>query len=511
MAYYQLDPMIASLFHNDTDVQTTILFPNSGGSYVYKGYISQGDAIRNSQWYEKILYGKGQTVWVGLIPNPDQLSTNEKAFAVGRVIKDTAFRKNLEDIGVVVILLNENIFSSIYQDVEVGPYDMIAVMDEYGRLISQEKGGGIKDIWQHSFIDKILNQNQGYFRQKIDKEDIMITYSTSSVTGWKTIRMIPYRCYMNEIRDIGWMTLTLLIICLIGIYGISFLIARRISEPIRALSVAMRQVGDKNFQVSVPVCSNDEIGMISAGFNHMVIKLKNLFNRIVQEEQQKRKAQIRVLQYQINPHFLYNALVSIRMVAMMHHDHEVADMVLALNRLLRNTISKAGHMITVAEEIDNLKDYFTLQQVRYKNRILVEYRIEDTILSYRIPWMLLQPLAENAISHGLNDKLNGGDNDARIIIRGTVKGNYLLLEIEDNGRGIPEDYIRKIFDGKAEKYEDSGTHIGIKNTHDRIQLEFGNDYGISINSILGEYTRVTVRLPVISGSDKENDQCVVGG
>lgn len=507
MAYYELDPMIASLFYNDTDMQAAIIFSNMGGSYVYKGYISQGDVLRNSQWYKEIMDGRGKTVWVGLITNPNQLSANKEAFAVGRVIRDTAFRRNMKDLGLVVLLLNENIFSSIYKDVELGPYDVIIVVDEQGRLISQERGEKIEDIWQFSFVNKILSQSQGYFRQRVGKEDMMIAYSTSSVTGWKTIRITPYRYYMNEIRDIGWITLILLIGCLIGIYGISFLIARKISEPIKALSAAMEQVGEKNFEVSVPVCSNDEIGMISAGFNRMVINLKNSFNRIVQEERQKRKAQIRALQYQINPHFLYNVLASIRMVAMLHQDGEVADMILTLNRLLRNTISRAGHMITVSEEINNLKDYITLQQIRYKNRISIDYIVDDTILCYKIPGMLLQPLIENAISHGLNDKLNKSE-DARIIIRGATNGTDLFLEVEDNGRGIHKNYIQKIFDERMEKNEGSETHIGIKNTHERIQLEFGSAYGISIDSVLGEYTRVTVKLPIIDGGNVENDQYI---
>lgn len=510
MAYYELDPMIGSLFYKDMDVQAAALFSNVGGNYIYKGYISQDEDIRSYEWYQMIEENKGQTLWVGLIPNPNQLSNDKNVFAVGRVIKDIAFRRTMGGIGIGVVFLNQNIFSDIYGDVKVGANDVIVLIDAQGKIVSQERDGNIEDIWHHALTDEILTKDQGYFRKKIDKKDMMITYSTSPVTGWKTIRMIPYRYYINEIRDIGWITFALLIISLMAIYLISYLIARRISQPIRNLSYAMGRVSQEDFHVSVPVLSNDEVGLISDGFNHMVENLRNQFNRVIQEERQKRQAQIRALQYQINPHFLYNTLASIRMVAMMHHDDEVAHMILVLNRLLRKTISKAGHMITVAEEFDNLKDYFTLQQVRYKNRLIIEYEVEEEVLSCKVPGMLLQPLAENAIIHGLSDKLNQGKSDAKIIIKGALNGEALLLEIEDNGRGIPESYIDELTRGEEDRIKEKGIQIGIKNTHDRIRLEFGNEYGITLKSDPDKYTRITVKLPAIIGGDEKNDQHIIG-
>ena len=227
-----------------------------------------------------------------------------------------------------------------------------------------------------------------------------------------------------------------------------------------------------------------------------------LFDKVVEEEKQKREAEILVLQYQINPHFLFNTFNSISAIAEQHNVAAISQIIRSLSNLLRTVLKKSGQLITVDEEVNMAKEYISIQQVRYKDRIQVEYNIDSTLLQCRMPCMLLQPLIENAITHGLSRKLNMNDNNAFIRIN-IFKNNQddLYIEIWDNGRGMPLEDIQNLLnlDIVDKSYQRKSAHIGIVNTNNRIQYLFGETYGLNIASIPCEYLSVIIHLPILQG------------
>lgn len=499
----EVDRLFESVFFMEDDIESVILLSNTGYGYSYKGYVPDWQQLKENEWFKAIVEGNGENVWVGRVQNPNTMSSFDRAFLMGRVIRDISYKKDFENKGVFLLVMKENIFQDIYQNLAETPYVSTVITDGEGKIISQNKEGTFQDLTQYPFSQRILKENKGYFRDRIENEEMMITFYTSPVTGWKVVQVTPYDYFVQEIRSIRWMTLGISAICLLVILSLSMVSARTISKPIKQLMLAMRKVGEKDFDVSVPVDTRDEIGMICSGFNTMVGDLKALFAAVVEEEKQKRKAQIKSLQYQINPHFLYNTLSSIRFTASLQKADNVAEMIMVLSRLLRNTINKADLLIPVVEEISNLKDYIYIQQIRYKNRIQVEYAIEEAIEKVKVPGMLLQPLLENSISHGLSERLNREECSALIRVNGFKKDEKICFEVWDNGVGMTEEQIKRVFDSQYEKEEIPRVHVGIKNIHDRIRYQYGPEYGIQIRSVPEEFSLIEISLPELGGTNNE--------
>lgn len=233
-------------------------------------------------------------------------------------------------------------------------------------------------------------------------------------------------------------------------------------------------------------------------FGHQALarQVDRLLREAVTNVEEKRKAQLQALQFQINPHFLYNTIGSVRLLALKNGDEDVAQSLRVLGRLLRNTTSNTDQLVTVEEEVGNLEDYLRLLQVRYKNRIKVSLQIDDRVRPALIPLMLLQPLVENSVLHGLNNRLNRDDGDGSLIIRGAATGGILQFDVTDNGEGMTEAQIREAMACPSLSVAKRG-HIGIRNIHDRIVYNFGTEFGLTIQSKMGRYTKVTLRLPIV--------------
>ena len=502
MAYYRLDPMITSLFFNDSDVRCASIFSQSGGVYMYKGYLQNEALLRQTDWYGRILAGDGRITWLGPIDNPDALNRDKKVFAVGRLVRDTSFSKSSSQLGVAVLLLDEDFLSGNLADQNGGQGASVIVADGSGRLMLAAPGARQAALQDYAFGPEVMASATGSLHQAVDGADVLVTYTSIPSTGWKVVRMIPYDSLTQEVRSIGWITSLLAFACLAAVWLLAFAQAGHISVPLKNLAGAMKRVGDKDFHVSVPVQTRDEVGLICSGFNTMVEEIQQLFNTVIEEEKEKRESNLRSLQYQINPHFLYNTLSSVRFLALSEKCDTVADMIMVLGRLLRNTINKVGKLVTVTEEIGNLKDYIRLQQVRYKGRLNVEYDLKEAVLQCCMPGMLLQPLVENSIEHGLSHALTHYSHECSIRIAASAESGELRFEIWDNGQGMSEKQILDVFSGVPGSGSGDTVHIGVKNIHDRLQFQFGAQYGVTIESSQGQYTRMRLNLPLIAASEE---------
>ncbi|UKS29485.1 histidine kinase [Paenibacillus sp. HWE-109] len=263
----------------------------------------------------------------------------------------------------------------------------------------------------------------------------------------------------------------------------------------------MKKVGETKINIEVVKKPKNEIGEIISGFNQMIKRIDDLFTLMIEIERKKRKSEIDMLKYQINPHFLYNTINSIRFSAMKHKDEITTNMLITLSRLLRNTLSHKSNLIQLKKEMQTIRDYIILQQLRYDNKLNVEYNIEGKTQHLYVPYMILQPIIENSIMHGLNLKLNSG-GFANIILNSYLDDNNThIISIYDNGGGIASPIMENIMEHHSNIVSDS-TQIGLYNIHKRIRLQYGEPYGIEIQSVVGEYTNVKFILPVIRNMEE---------
>jgi two-component system sensor histidine kinase YesM len=267
-------------------------------------------------------------------------------------------------------------------------------------------------------------------------------------------------------------------------------ISSKISQPIKQLEKSMKKVQEGNFYIYVDAEGEDEVVKLSQTFNLMLSKVRSLMDQILVEQEAKRKSELNVLQSQINPHFLYNTLDSIVWMAENGNSHEVITMVTSLARLFRISLSKGKNIISVEQEIEHARSYLTIQKIRFKNKFTYEIEMQPEVKNLKTIKLILQPLIENSIYHGIEYMQDEG----HIKIKASMVDGKLLYEILDNGLGIEPEKLIHLLKYEIDTKGEAG--IGVKNVQKRIQLTYGKDYGLQIESELEEGTSVKIWLPL---------------
>lgn len=307
-------------------------------------------------------------------------------------------------------------------------------------------------------------------------------------------------------------TLLILGICLfivsLGIL-LMFLLNRIIMEPIHKLSGKISKISDGDFSRDMAIEWNHELGQVGSGINSMSENILTLLNKRVSDEKQKKDLEYQILQSQINPHFLYNTLNSIKWMATIQNATGIADMTTALARLLKNVSKGTASLIPLKEELDLVKDYFLIQQYRYGGSVSIEYNIEsDSLYECMIHRFSLQPIIENALFHGIEPAKTAGRITVSAQTEELSTQKILKIDITDNGIGMSQEMIEQVLssdiDGgsKTEFFR----HVGINNVNKRIQYDFGPEYGITITSEPGEFTTMTIRIPYVLHSENQSTE-----
>lgn len=344
---------------------------------------------------------------------------------------------------------------------------------------------------------KLRLKNGSYTLKDHGRNYIVIQRAFNKV-NWKTILYLPPGQVSLEASLLLKNLLLIVAVLIVLVVIVSTIISNRISKPIQELIKQMEQVEKGFFDSVVATESSDEIGLLRDRFNQMSAELKNLVNQIYHEERLKTEAELSALQAQINPHFLYNTLNSLRWIATIQKADKIVQMVEALIYMLRFTTSKVGDQVSIAAEIENVRNYITIQQVRYYNKLAVEYDIEAGIEDYQILKFTIQPIVENAIFHGLAEKEEGGCINISI---GSQNGD-ILITVADNGTGMDETTIADLQRDILFK-EGKFNSIGISNVNARLKMYFGEEYGISFQSSLGEGAVFSILIPKLRGNTSD--------
>lgn len=289
------------------------------------------------------------------------------------------------------------------------------------------------------------------------------------------------------------------IVILLLISFLSYVIPLSITHPIIRLSEVTDQVAKGDLTVRADIKTGAEVGMLGNSLNTMIDKINELLEQVKTEQIRLRKAEFELLQSQINPHFLYNTLDAIIWLAEAGEQKKVVNMVGSLSEFFRTSLNEGKDIITIKEELQHVRSYLEIQQVRYQDILQYEIDVPKELFRYLIPKITIQPLVENALYHGIKNKRGLG----RIVIKGKREEDFFLLQIEDDGIGITKERLQQVRDGIQKKMLTGKDFYGLYNVNERIRLNFGEDYGITIESVYGEGTIVSIRLPYMEVQDSE--------
>ena len=279
-------------------------------------------------------------------------------------------------------------------------------------------------------------------------------------------------------------------------------IVKRMLRQFYAILESMKRVREGDLSVRIEGESSDEMGVLGSSLNDMLDKIENLMKENIDREVLAKNSEIRALQNQINAHFIYNVLESIKMMAEIEEKYDISDAITSLGKLLRYSMRWVSGNVTVGEELDYIQDYMALINLRYDYPIHLGVNIAPELMNLQIPKMSLQPLVENAILHGIEPL----GVESTLYIKGSIEGDDCIIEVSDSGRGMSEEEVailRKRIESALEVNGGKGNGIGLKNVHDRIVMAFGKGYGLSMYSKQGLYTKAVVRIPA-KKSDRNN-------
>ncbi|MCM3694670.1 sensor histidine kinase [Neobacillus niacini] len=366
----------------------------------------------------------------------------------------------------------------------------VLVMDQSGTILSSNRNEfiGKKEPELLKYATKLEEQQIDYMDADFKGKDHLIMVEYLPTFDLYLVNLIDKKAAFANIID----KKSIVLICILFIFLAIIIVFFASRGLTNSLSNLVKQIGNtpkNDFDHYIPVTGTYETRQIGLAFNSMLDELHEYVNKLVLVQKQKRNAELAALQQQINPHFLYNTLTSIKFMVQQGGKEEAAETVNALISLLQNTIGNISETITVRQEIDNLKSYVLINQKRYGERIRVNYFIEPECFEIQIPKLILQPFIENSFFHGFNKK-NGGTINVLV----WKEGATLICEVLDNGDGMEASADNKLPITKRKQAMFSG--IGVRNVDERIQLIYGEAYGVTISSKIGEGTKVRISLPV---------------
>ena len=393
--------------------------------------------------------------------------------------------EQLTQTGLIVIGIKEEEISRLYANLNTTLNSFFAIYDDRGKIISTNKNDpdDLEELYASTKDGADWNRIiSGY----------NVTVSKSQYTGWTILQGTPNSEMMSTINKTTYIIAGILLIAIAILLAILRIFTTTMVKPIKQMMGEMDKVKKEDFNVHADENRGDEFGELAIDFNLMVGKIKKLIEEDYKKRLVLQEAEFKYLRAQINPHFIYNTLDSINWMAMQSGQKQISKVSVALGRLLRRSISTKQDAITLGDEIESVKDYITIQKMRYGERLSFEINVDSKYMDCIIPRSSLQPIVENALVHGIEKQSGPG------VIRVTAseQENTLLLCVEDNGVGMTQERIRQALAGDIKEKTDAHTGVGIKNVYKRIQLLFGESYGIHVESTLGEGTAIFLHLPL---------------
>ena len=446
--------------------------------------------IHSQEWYTNALEGR-ESVYL-TSSHVQHIISGERPWVItlSRGIRNKEMGTGQEKEGVFFIDLNYSAISELCDQSMVGNQGYAFIVDADGNIVYHPQQQQLYNELQTENIDLVMNAGSDIVTWGDGINKKMYSISRSEKTGWTVVDCVRVEELLRRSNEAQ----SIYVLVAMGLMAVALFfsrfVAKSITLPIQRLCDSMERVQEGDFSVSdIVVDSENEIGSLTKSFNVMTQRIHELMAQNIREQEAKRKSELKALQSQINPHFLYNTLDSIIWMAEGKKNEEVVLMTASLARLLRQSISNEDELVSIGQEIEYARGYLTIQKMRYKDKLEFRIEVEPSILNIRLINLVLQPVIENAIYHGLKYKESRG----LLLVKGFMKNGNAVLQVIDDGVGMDQETLDHIYERHKVDYHSNG--VGIYNVQKRLQLYYGNEYGIVYESKPGEGTTATITIP----------------
>jgi two-component system sensor histidine kinase YesM len=430
--------------------------------------------VSRTEWFHTVDAEKGKGVWL----NSDdiRLTRSPNLLLYGKRLNNL---DTLEPIGILIISIDENVFEEMFRDIRK-PQNGNFVILAQNKIVYDSQTVDISSIPQRDMAMLYNLPEKGTRIEMIKGEKYIVTFDTNPGTEWKVVSMIPYSSVNGEIVFIRNLTITLSALTfLLAAYG-SFLISNKITKQLSLLTTIARKVAKRDEIDGILFKENDEIGKIGNQFLRIFRTNTELTDKLYEAKLKEKEAELHALQSHINPHFLYNTLNSIFLMAEKIGAKNISKMVMSLSNIFKLSLNNGQYITTVANEMEQIRNYLEIQNIRYRDKFEVAIEMDPGILNERMLKLLIQPIVENAIYHGMELKEEKGF----ISISGRREGKALVFEVKDDGVG---------FDPETAK---AGGYA-LQNIRERIALQYGSEYAMHVESKPGAGTKVTLVIGIM--------------
>lgn len=477
-----------------SDIKNIGLVCDEGNSLFNTGYQTENPDLDLStqEWYKKAVESRGESILTS--SHVQHVIEGERPWVITMSRGIANLVGSRASKGAVFIDLNYSAISELCDQNSIGDKGYVFIVDQDGNIVYHPQQQQLYNELQTENIDAVMNAKTDTVTVGKGEHEKIYTISRSEKTGWTVVGCMNVAELLKGSRQAQ----RVYVVCAAGLIVLALilsrLLARNITYPIQRLRDSMKKVQTGEFPtIDLEVSSENEIGSLTKSFNVMTHRIQELMAQNIHEQEQKRKSELKALQSQINPHFLYNTLDSIIWMAEGKKNEEVVLMTASLARLLRQSISNEDELVSIGQEAEYARSYLTIQKMRYKDKLEFQIDISPAIFGVKIIKLVLQPIIENAIYHGLKYK----DSKGFLIVRGYQEGEKAVLEVEDNGVGMDEETLSHIFEKHKVNYHSNG--VGVYNVQKRLKLYYGEEYGIVYKSKKNEGTRAVITIPVETG------------
>ncbi len=409
---------------------------------------------------------------------------SEKVISISKYVSYISGKSTAN--GVLLIELNNETLTDLAKKTNLGESGHVLILNDQGELVYSSESGEARMTALSTPIAR--DMYLGSRKASLDNINMFISVNTLIQTRWRIVTVSN----INEIRNAMTRLTGILILIFLVVVAVSAIVAGiisfRVSHPINQLKTAMLKIEKGDFSQPLTVSGQIEVVTLAHSFNSMIIKIQDLMSNQVSQQREKRKMELHILQNQINPHFLYNTLDSIVWLAEHKRNKDVITTVISLAHFFRISISKDESFIPIEDEIFHVKNYLTIQNIRYVNKFTYSIQIDESLNKIKVMKLILQPLVENAIYHGI------GDEEGEISIKGVLENNTIIFSITNTGYGITNEKIEQMYEtmrGGSER-----PSIGIRNVYQRLKLYYGDKADMIISSIPDESTTITLHIPI---------------
>ncbi|MBP2000199.1 two-component system sensor histidine kinase YesM [Paenibacillus shirakamiensis] len=433
------------------------------GNFVYPSLQVQGKS-----WYEEARKSRN-TQWH---------IEKDVLFAVHNIQKSD----NATFAGELYVRLDEDLLFKSLEQVYQGQYGILITKPDGGIVYTGQEANHLTQ----TDVRKLIGESKRNF--SMNGQDYLLTKSVLPHSGWTFYYYVPTEGLTVNTNSILTATGTVIVLCLVILMCMIWLFSRTLVRPILKLRQKIQLVETGHFDIPIQSDAKDEIGGLTRSFAHMVKKIRELIEEVYQARLLEKEAELKALQAQINPHFLYNTLSIINWRAIQVDAKDISRVANSLSRFYRTSLNKGKQFTRIQDEIQNIKAYLDIQLLMHEEEFEVVYDIPEEAYLYEIIHFILQPIVENAIVHGIDER-EEGKGCLVIRVECDIDAEHIFIIVQDNGKGMNEEQVGGWMNTEVGGY-------GIRNVHDRIQLHYGEAYGISIHSVLGEGTEVRIKLPL---------------